>query len=628
MTRRFLLLAMVVSLTWCAGVSARYCTGITDPVFCDDFDRWCSPAPEDPAASCDRTTTIDQAGFLLSWVPDDACTGASALDQLSTANNKNLSSLGYGVEVTTHNGTPPIELVRHSHDLKPEILNNPENTSGYGSINGAGTIESHYALYPNANPNYVDAMDSTLSPETLKGHFSMNLGTCGHYGQMLFYMELSLDDDHAPVNFATSECDYWVDCTCNTLHPGTPGCAAGEQATCDSGELAGMPCSDDSQCSKGPTRQTVQAGDGTVHNAFAIGLMPLRDGTPCYEGDGPWPQAMWRLMVYDGLVWQQFQAPKFDIPMTPNNIMPDAWDLRPWDGWNTVDFAIGADYVEVRLRNTRSESYAAPAKCVTDCGEKKCMGGWYEDQACSTDAECQAFDPSWPPPFNAPAVALPQPYFVARVPRQYTGPFNRISAGPPKGLDMIAPTCVEYVTDPELAPLSWKRCRGGERDNLECTTDEDCPASTTETCLKTFEQAWDVGLENVALYDGVFEPAGLGACCVCTPGSGCTCSDVPQEECISAGGTFHAGEFCDTYVCCPDPFADADADGDVDQADFGRFQACYTGAGVALGIGCGCFDAHPAGAPDNDVDSEDWTAFEACASGAGIAANAACDDAP
>ncbi len=91
---------------------------------------------------------------------------------------------------------------------------------------------------------------------------------------------------------------------------------------------------------------------------------------------------------------------------------------------------------------------------------------------------------------------------------------------------------------------------------------------------------------------------------------------------------------------CPDPFADADRDTDVDQIDFALFQRCFTGEGdpgemfnVTL---CNCFDRddvnqdgfRPSIDGDNDVDGTDMDAFEACASGPGIAANITCDGTP
>ncbi|MGQ9652207.1 MAG: PKD domain-containing protein [Phycisphaerae bacterium] len=69
---------------------------------------------------------------------------------------------------------------------------------------------------------------------------------------------------------------------------------------------------------------------------------------------------------------------------------------------------------------------------------------------------------------------------------------------------------------------------------------------------------------------------------------------------------------------CNTPFADADGDADVDQADFSAFQACFTGGNPAPGafdVGrCRCFDQDT----DRDVDELDYSAFEDHATGPGI----------
>jgi len=78
---------------------------------------------------------------------------------------------------------------------------------------------------------------------------------------------------------------------------------------------------------------------------------------------------------------------------------------------------------------------------------------------------------------------------------------------------------------------------------------------------------------------------------------------------------------------CRDPFADADGDGDVDQADFAVMQICVSGEFTPAPAGCICFDRPKAGFPrgDNDVDPDDLAAFEACATGPGIPASPGCD---
>ncbi len=66
---------------------------------------------------------------------------------------------------------------------------------------------------------------------------------------------------------------------------------------------------------------------------------------------------------------------------------------------------------------------------------------------------------------------------------------------------------------------------------------------------------------------------------------------------------------------------DLDGDGDADQADFGLFQACYTGPGAGITVPA-CHDAdldH-----DNHVDGNDFGLFQACMSGAGAPSDPNC----
>jgi hypothetical protein len=68
-------------------------------------------------------------------------------------------------------------------------------------------------------------------------------------------------------------------------------------------------------------------------------------------------------------------------------------------------------------------------------------------------------------------------------------------------------------------------------------------------------------------------------------------------------------------------WADADADGDVDADDFGKFQLCYTGsdpeATMPSDPKCKCFD-RPAPTTDNHVDNSDLIEFDKCATGADV----------
>ena len=60
--------------------------------------------------------------------------------------------------------------------------------------------------------------------------------------------------------------------------------------------------------------------------------------------------------------------------------------------------------------------------------------------------------------------------------------------------------------------------------------------------------------------------------------------------------------------------ADFDDDGDVDQEDFGRFQACYSSTGDPAPAGCEDADLDS----DSDVDRNDFGVFCSCMSGANL----------
>ena len=68
---------------------------------------------------------------------------------------------------------------------------------------------------------------------------------------------------------------------------------------------------------------------------------------------------------------------------------------------------------------------------------------------------------------------------------------------------------------------------------------------------------------------------------------------------------------------------DLDRDGDVDQEDFGRLQACLSGALVPQ-TDPACLGARID--TDGDVDAGDVALFQRCLSGAGLAGDPLCAD--
>jgi hypothetical protein len=80
------------------------------------------------------------------------------------------------------------------------------------------------------------------------------------------------------------------------------------------------------------------------------------------------------------------------------------------------------------------------------------------------------------------------------------------------------------------------------------------------------------------------------------------------------------------WPTCHEPFADADGDGDVDQADFAVLQRCLTNGSVAIAEGCECFNRPQPGfiRGDDDVDADDLSVFLSCSSGPALPADPLC----
>ena len=114
-----------------------------------------------------------------------------------------------------------------------------------------------------------------------------------------------------------------------------------------------------------------------------------------------------------------------------------------------------------------------------------------------------------------------------------------------------------------------------------------------------------------------------GACCL--PSGACV--ETGSSLCAAQAGTFNGANTTCTgptaVECCPNPFADADGDTDVDAADFAALQRCLTAPGTTMDLDCECFDVV---APAGVIDISDIERFALCGSGPGIPADQGCDD--
>ena len=129
-----------------------------------------------------------------------------------------------------------------------------------------------------------------------------------------------------------------------------------------------------------------------------------------------------------------------------------------------------------------------------------------------------------------------------------------------------------------------------------------------------------MALDEVILWEGVFAPVERDGAC-CRPDASCIQTDQATCEAPPNSGEYQGNyTLCSEVLCCPDPFADADGDTDVDQEDFAALQACFTGAGESFtDANCECFDRDNGGVGDGDIDQDDWGEFEACATGPDVA---------
>lgn len=136
-------------------------------------------------------------------------------------------------------------------------------------------------------------------------------------------------------------------------------------------------------------------------------------------------------------------------------------------------------------------------------------------------------------------------------------------------------------------------------------------------------------IDAVSLTGGYLVTLG-GACCL-TDGS---CIITAELDCTTnLGGTWNdVGSTCDeSIICCPLLWADIDVDGDVDQADFGLWQRCFSGSTkpYPTKLGCECLDRNDftgLQGGDGDIDADDLDWFANCFTGPEVALNI--DDQP
>jgi len=629
-------------------------------VWSDEFDAWCDPDPDhQPASKCitdPPTDSPNQTAFWAYYPLEGTCpVGYEMKSQLDSGYNWD----GQGYCVTVEQSEP---LIRHAHDLESWIVDLDGNLLEKTAVNGSGVILDQL------DPSYVDP--ATIAT-TLKGEHMIR-GAGGSAGNNVFYVEWYAEDDRAPVNWNMFNCF-----TQYTGYPDPPPVEDPGQKTSrrapvlirtDGTEHAsfalGMfalidpyPC--DMNAGRWSTEYTPVAFDG-------LNWVPL-EGLPNAQ-DG-WNQFQYYIgtdyieirMRPQGGIWtktrieRQYKGPFNQIAMgTPQGIDQDParCERAEWDNSTTCVGGINRD-----------------AACTTDadcppsigtCAAGFCDGGTNHGNACDTDVDCPDYEEClWIPRSYIGEQQVNRPRLEEL--HLADGIFDFPGTVPGACCERDG-TCVENKTETECQALDGEY-KGGDTICAEVTCTGACcmnpdgscqDGKTEEQCVDTLGGSYNGGGSTCAevdcggaccLPDATCEfksPAGciavsgeftfLGTVCddVVCGGACClwdaTCQQTMTEaDCDALSGHFQGlGIACDDVTCCPDPFADADTDGDVDQKDFGLFQVCYSGSGNAYEEGCGCFDRDET--PDGDIDADDFAAFVACYSGPTVPANRACDD--
>jgi hypothetical protein len=212
----------------------------------------------------------------------------------------------------------------------------------------------------------------------------------------------------------------------------------------------------------------------------------------------------------------------------------------------------------------------------------------------------------------------PDEYSWCEVPRQYTGPYDTLSVGFPMACELKGPTswgCADQYRCIRGAPGAGAPCfdnlalYGGQGYVLPsacCLPDGSCQKLSPQDCqtLGGVFHGPNTRCDEISCVP-------LGACCL----PDFSCDEGSEQECTARSGTYRGDETsCATTACCPALPADSDRDGDVDQEDYGWFQACLSGVEVSPADNCRCADLDG----DWDVDVSDRSLFVDCMTGADI----------
>ncbi len=299
-----------------------------------------------------------------------------------------------------------------------------------------------------------------------------------------------------------------------------------------------------------------------VHASLAFGWLAQLDRNPCDVETGRKP-TLYHAAVFDGRDWYELKA----------SIFPGQIDKFNYDE--------GQAYFEMKVKSTTIEIVLIAYR------------GTPKELVKST----------------------------ATIPRQYIGPFNKVSigAGPGCELDSVTGQCKTAGQYDVWRYMSGNGGRGWSNAYVDrVALLGGYGATSTGACCKPDGTCSVETVGACATAGGTFR--GVNTTCTGNICDGACC--LPRGVCTELGITACEGNFsgfgtsCATSgICpCPVPFADYDQDNDVDMDDFAGMQRCLT-SGPAIVSGCECFDKNDSGT----IDSTDVEKFIMCGSGDDVA---------
>ncbi len=545
------------------GIHPIYCRAI----LCDDFDRWCVGVPQCPPE------------------PPNNCVYVTGNPVGPAVNDVNLRKLW---RRTSFNELPGDynELAGTETKVEPPNYN---TTTGEWKL-ATGASEPQGMRYPNGGSDGDDAGQESvdLRPwievkhgvenSTIKGtdaaplilSYTMSSGIQGASGMgyNTGYMELAFqtntipdpdappsypaepeDDSRTPMDFVRQGDDIGGDPEgCFTCYNLCPGPNFGPHI---SWQTVCQAYVRSPLCPPDPV-------EPHIWNVLAVGCNALLDTNPCHC-ENPADQVPYNshLSFFDGYKW---------MILSSSNVAGYTGTFTYGDKRDDVTITVKSSTVDIYHRANVSGTH----NCV---GGFCTGGGLVGGKPCTANNQCKFVES-----------------YRTGIPRQYPGVFNRLRVGTAIACELrdYAYQCIVVGGASEggvRRPLRMgePRCDGGGLQQ---------------------NKAGNLIFDNVFLKDGLPGGAQTGACC-----NDGACTEVLQAACT---GSFSGeGSTCANEVCCPEPWADTDNDGDVDMDDHGAFQTCYTGDVTGLTGQCTCFDKDH----NNKLDEDDFTAFTNCFTG-------------